>query len=58
MKDRTIPWERYGVPYQALLPNVDLVRLDGAGHVPIYDNPELVARTVLEFTDRAEATAA
>lgn len=58
MKDRTIPWERYGVPYQALLPNVDLVRLDGAGHVPIYDNPELVARTVLEFTDRAEAAAA
>jgi pimeloyl-ACP methyl ester carboxylesterase len=37
---------------------VDLVRLDGAGHVPIYDNPDLVARTVLEFTDRAEAAAA
>jgi pimeloyl-ACP methyl ester carboxylesterase len=58
MKDRTIPWERYGVPYQALLPNVDLVRLTGAGHVPIYDNPELVARTVLEFTDRIESAAA
>jgi pimeloyl-ACP methyl ester carboxylesterase len=58
IKDRTIPWERYGVPYQALLPNVDLVRLTGAGHVPIYDNPELVACTVLEFTDRIEAAAA
>jgi len=58
MKDRTIPWERYGVPYTKLLPKVDLVRLTGAGHVPIYDNPELVARTVLEFTDKAEAGAA
>jgi pimeloyl-ACP methyl ester carboxylesterase len=57
MKDRTIPWERYGVPYQQLLPKMDLVRLTGAGHVPIYDNPELVARTVVEFTDKAEASA-
>jgi pimeloyl-ACP methyl ester carboxylesterase len=56
MKDRTIPWERYGVPYQKLLPKAEFVRLTGAGHVPIYDNPELVARTVLEFTDKAEAS--
>lgn len=31
----------------------DVVRLPGVGHVPMSDDPELVASTVLEFTARA-----
>jgi pimeloyl-ACP methyl ester carboxylesterase len=30
-----------------------LVALPGVGHVPMHDDPELVARTVLDFVDAA-----
>lgn len=32
------------------LPGAELVRLTGLGHVPMYDDPELVARTILDVT--------
>jgi pimeloyl-ACP methyl ester carboxylesterase len=32
------------------VPNAELVRLPGVGHVPMLDDPELVARTILEVT--------
>ncbi len=48
--DRTIPWARYGVPMRARLPGAEVVRLPGCGHVPMWDDPELVVRTILQVT--------
>jgi pimeloyl-ACP methyl ester carboxylesterase len=36
--------------FAALMPGVDLVPLVGLGHVPMADDPALVARRILEFT--------
>jgi pimeloyl-ACP methyl ester carboxylesterase len=50
-RDRTIPWERYGSSLMPHLPGADLVRLKGIGHIPMYDDPELVARTIADFVE-------
>jgi pimeloyl-ACP methyl ester carboxylesterase len=51
--DRTIPYLAYGRAFRRLLPPwSELVALRGVGHVPTYDDPELVARTVLQVTTR------
>lgn len=47
-KDRTIPYERYGASLMAQLPRAELVRLPGIGHIPMYDDPGLVAQTILD----------
>jgi pimeloyl-ACP methyl ester carboxylesterase len=52
--DRTIPFLYYGQPFLAAIADSELVALRGVGHVPMYDDPELVARTVLNFTARAD----
>jgi pimeloyl-ACP methyl ester carboxylesterase len=52
----TIAWgekDRLLLPRQAKraaaeLPGARLVRLPGCGHIPTYDDPELVARVILE----------
>ncbi|HWF54399.1 MAG TPA: alpha/beta hydrolase [Solirubrobacteraceae bacterium] len=49
VKDRTVPFERFGEPLMELLPGGELVRLPGVGHVPMYDDPGLVVRTITEF---------
>jgi pimeloyl-ACP methyl ester carboxylesterase len=36
--------------FAAAIPDAELVTLPALGHVPMLDNPELVARTILEFT--------
>jgi len=47
---------RFTAPrFAALLPDADLVAIPRAGHVPMADDPDLVARTVLEFTAAARA---
>jgi pimeloyl-ACP methyl ester carboxylesterase len=51
-RDRTIPFERYGRPILAALPDAEHVTLPGVGHVPMFDDPGLTARTILEVTDR------
>lgn len=53
-KDRTIPWKRYGEPWRAVLPDAEFLQLPGIGHVPMYDDPALVVRTICEFTDRVD----
>jgi pimeloyl-ACP methyl ester carboxylesterase len=57
-RDRTIPWKRYGVPFVAGIPHAEVARLRGVGHVPVYDDPALVARTVLAHTKRVDAVRA
>ncbi len=48
--DRTIPFERHGAPLLARIPQAELVLLPGVGHVPMFDDPDLVARTILEVS--------
>jgi pimeloyl-ACP methyl ester carboxylesterase len=36
--------------FAAAIPLAELVPLLGVGHVPMLDDPELVARTILNFT--------
>ena len=57
----TIAWaekDRVLLPYQArraarLLPNATHVTMAGVGHVPMWDDPELVAETIRETIARA-----
>ncbi|WP_354698817.1 2-succinyl-6-hydroxy-2,4-cyclohexadiene-1-carboxylate synthase [Paraconexibacter sp. AEG42_29] len=53
-KDRTIPFKKYGRPLLASVPGADLVTLPDVGHVPMFDDPALVTKTILEVTQRAE----
>jgi pimeloyl-ACP methyl ester carboxylesterase len=52
-RDRTLPPKRYGMPVYAVIPTAEQVTLPGVGHVPMYDDPDLVARTILEAARRA-----
>jgi pimeloyl-ACP methyl ester carboxylesterase len=52
--DRTIPFSRYGQPLAEVVPDAELLSLLGVGHVPMYDNPRLVADTILGFTARVD----
>jgi pimeloyl-ACP methyl ester carboxylesterase len=40
--------------FAAAIPGAELVALPGVGHVPMLDDPELVARTILDFTAHAQ----
>lgn len=55
--DRTIPWRRYGHPMRARIPGADFVTLPGVGHVPMSDDPHLIARTILEVTSAVDDAA-
>jgi pimeloyl-ACP methyl ester carboxylesterase len=54
-QDRVLPFRHYGVPLMQLLPGAELVRLPGAGHIPMSDQPEEVTRLILEVTAAADA---
>jgi pimeloyl-ACP methyl ester carboxylesterase len=54
-RDRTIPFERYGRPLLTTVPRAERVVLAGVGHVPMYDDPALVADTILETTAKTGA---
>jgi pimeloyl-ACP methyl ester carboxylesterase len=52
-RDRTIGFHRYGAPLLDHVPEPDVIRLRGVGHVPMYDDPALVASVIAEFVDAA-----
>jgi pimeloyl-ACP methyl ester carboxylesterase len=51
-KDRVFPRRRYGRRLIDALPDAEVHDLPGAGHVATWDEPELVAQAILEFTSR------
>lgn len=54
-KDKIFPVERYADTFSTV-PGVEVIRLHGCGHVPMWDDPGLVARTIGEFAARHSAT--
>lgn len=52
-RDRTIPFRTCSGWYRQALPDAEWVELYECGHLPQHDDPELVARTILEVTARA-----
>jgi len=52
-KDRLLPLAGYSQRWRRILPGADWVVLPDVGHVQMYDDPEAVAKTILEFTDGA-----
>lgn len=57
-KDRLIPYRRFGHPMHDLVRGAEFSTLPGVGHVPTYDDPRLIARTILEMTTRVDELAA
>jgi pimeloyl-ACP methyl ester carboxylesterase len=57
-RDRIIPSPRYSQRLRDLLPNAEWTEYPGLGHVPMSDDPELVARTIAEFVGRVREPAA
>jgi pimeloyl-ACP methyl ester carboxylesterase len=52
-RDRILPSRHYSARMRELLPSAEWLELRSLGHVPMADDPELVARTITEFADRA-----
>lgn len=57
-EDRLLPPTRYSSRLRTLLPQAEFTDLPGLGHLPMWDDPALVARTVLEVTQAADAARA
>jgi pimeloyl-ACP methyl ester carboxylesterase len=51
-RDRMLP-PRQGLVAKALLPQADLILLRGCGHIPVTDDPALVAQVLLRGSRRA-----
>jgi pimeloyl-ACP methyl ester carboxylesterase len=56
-RDRLLRWPSYYSRMQQDLPDADWVCLDGLGHIPMWDDPELVAARILEHTGGRTAQA-
>ncbi|MES2490789.1 MAG: alpha/beta hydrolase [Pseudomonadota bacterium] len=56
--DKVLPFEKFGQPLLDLLGLDSYVVLPDCGHDPSYDNPEFVAKTILEFTREVDASLA
>jgi pimeloyl-ACP methyl ester carboxylesterase len=53
-RDRILPYRRYGRPMANVVRGAEFSLLPGVGHVPMYDDPRLVARTILELTSAVD----
>ena len=53
-KDTLLPVEQYETAAKERLPGATFTILPGVGHVPMLDDPELVARTILAVTGAAD----
>lgn len=48
--DHILPYKPFGMSYRAALPEAEHIMLPGVGHVPMYDDPGLVVRTITDVT--------
>ena len=56
-KDRILTTPKYSHRLREMLPSAEWVELPGLGHVPMSDDPEVVARTITEFVGRVREPA-
>ena len=54
-RDGVIPFERYGQPMLARIHGAGHTTVSGAGHVPMYDNPQQVAEQILQISGAEQA---
>jgi pimeloyl-ACP methyl ester carboxylesterase len=52
-EDRIFPVDPYGSRARQMIPGARFLVLDGVGHVPMHDDPKLVAETILAATEAA-----
>jgi pimeloyl-ACP methyl ester carboxylesterase len=57
-RDRILPSPRYSERMRRMLPAADWAELPGLGHIPMSDDPALVAATIADFTTRDREGAA
>jgi pimeloyl-ACP methyl ester carboxylesterase len=55
LNDRLLPFMRYGAPMLAAVPEAEFAFLAGVGHVPMIDDPALVANTILDFVETTDS---
>lgn len=54
-RDRLLPYEWYGRAWREAAPFAEWTTVSGVGHMPNYDEPELLARAILATAGRAGA---
>ena len=50
-RDRIVRWPNCYMRMRRLLPQAEFVALPGLGHLPMWEDPELVTRLILEVSD-------
>jgi pimeloyl-ACP methyl ester carboxylesterase len=56
-RDRILPTPRYSRRLREMIPAAEWLELSHLGHMPMSDDPELVARTIIAFTAKASEPA-
>lgn len=56
-RDLVLPFNRFGLPTLQRIPDAQLTRLPGVGHVPMSDAPAKVAELILGVTTEVDAAA-
>jgi pimeloyl-ACP methyl ester carboxylesterase len=56
--DRVLPGARHAPRYRREIPGVKAIALPGCGHVPVWDDAELVTRAIVEHVDGSLARGA
>lgn len=54
--DRMLPMSMHAQRFRAEIPGVEFQVLEGVGHVPTWDEPQLVASLIRDFADRHRAS--
>lgn len=54
-RDRVLPPARYSARLRRMLPDAEFLDLPRLGHLPHWDDPALISRTILDFTSRVDA---
>jgi pimeloyl-ACP methyl ester carboxylesterase len=54
LRDRMLPFMRYGAPMLAAVPAAEFKLIPGVGHVPMIDDPALIADMILDFVQTTD----
>jgi pimeloyl-ACP methyl ester carboxylesterase len=56
-RDRILPLKHHAGRFREEIPGAEFRVLDGLGHTPMWDDPDLIAATIGDFADRAQSAA-